>query len=93
VQMTITAAQFRAGACHLLGWSRPALADQWSVLIYTIDGGSETCEVMNDFSSTLAAVTAFKENAVGQILYVLVPVRATAQERDELWESGATLCI
>jgi hypothetical protein len=65
--MTITAAQFRAGACHLLRRSRPALADQWSVLIYAIDGGAGTCEVMNDFFSTLAAVRDFKENSSGQI--------------------------
>jgi hypothetical protein len=91
--MSITAAQFIAGACHLLRRSRPAPADQWSVLIYAIDGGVETCEVVNDFSSTLAAVRAFKENAASQMLYVRVPVHATTRQRDELWECGATLCI
>jgi hypothetical protein len=91
--MTITVAQFRAGARRFLRRSRPVPTDKWSVLIYNIDGGPETCEVMNDFSSTLAAVRAFKENTAGHILYLLVPVHATARERDELWESGATLCI
>jgi hypothetical protein len=91
--MTITVAQFRAGACNLLRRSRPVLADQWSVLIYSIDGGADSREVGNDFPSTLAAVKAFQENAARQILYVLVPVHATARQRDELWESGATLCI
>jgi hypothetical protein len=92
-EMTITVAQFRAGACHLLGRSRPALADQWSVLIYSIDGGAESREVMNDFPSTLTAVKAFQRNAARHILYVLVPVHATAEERDKLWENGATVCI
>ena len=91
--MTITAAAFRAGAWHLLRRSRPALADQWSVMIYSIDGGAESREVMNDFPSTLAAVKAFRENAARHILYVLVPVHATTAERDKLWENGATLCI
>jgi transcriptional regulator with XRE-family HTH domain len=91
-QMTVTVAQFRAGARHLLQRSRPALADQWSVLIYSIDGGAESREVMNDFPSTLA-VKAFRENAARHILYVLVPVHATARQRGELWECGATLCI
>lgn len=89
----ITAAQFKAGAWHLLRRSRPALADQWSVLIYSIDGGADLREVMNDFPSTLAGVKAFQENAARHILYVLVPVHATARQRDELWESGATLCV
>jgi hypothetical protein len=91
--MTITTAQFRAGALRFFRPPRPVLTDQWSVLIYNIDGGSETCEVMNDFSSTLTAVRAFRENAARHILYVLVPVHATARQRGELWESGATLCI
>jgi hypothetical protein len=38
-------------------------------------------------------VKAFQENAARHILYLLVPVHATARQRDELWESGATLCI
>jgi hypothetical protein len=92
-EMTITAAAFRAGAWHLLRRSRPALANQWSVTIYSIDGGAESREVMNDFPSTLAAVKAFRENAARHILYVLVPVHATTAERDKLWENGATLCI
>jgi hypothetical protein len=91
--MTITAAQFRAGAWHLLRRSRAVLAGQWSVLIYSIDGGAESREIMSDFPSTLAAVKAFRENAARHILYVLVPVHATARQRVELWESGATLCI
>jgi hypothetical protein len=82
--MTITVAQFRAGARNLLQRSRPALADQWSVLIYSIDGGADSREVMNDLPSTLAAVKAFQENAARQILYVLVPVHAAARQRDEL---------
>jgi DNA-binding XRE family transcriptional regulator len=61
-KMTLTAAQFRASARHLLRCSRPALADQWSVLIYAIDGGAETCEVMNTFPSTLVAIRAFEDN-------------------------------
>jgi hypothetical protein len=92
-EMATTAAQFRAGAWHLLRRSRPVLAHQWSVLIYSIDGGAGSRELMNDFPSTLAAVKAFRENAARDILYVLVPVHATARQRDELWESGATLCI
>jgi hypothetical protein len=63
--MTITAAQFRAGACHLLGRSRPVLEDQRSVLIYTVDGGAETCDVMNDFSSTLAPVRGVQGECCG----------------------------
>jgi hypothetical protein len=91
-EMTITAAGFRAGAWHLLRRSRPVLADQWSVMIYSIDGGAESREIMNDFPSTLAAVKAFRDNVARHILYVLVPVHATTEERDKLWENGATLC-
>jgi hypothetical protein len=91
-EMTITVAGFRAGAWHLLRRSRPALADQWSVMIYSIDGGAESRQVLNDFPSTLAAVKAFRENAARHILYVLVPVHATTEERDTLWQNGATLC-
>jgi hypothetical protein len=90
--MTITAAGVRASARRLLGRTGPKPADQWSVVIYTIDGNAQTCKVVDDFSAALAVVRA-QGDTPGQILYLRVPVHATSRQRDELWESGATLLI
>jgi hypothetical protein len=69
------------------------MTDYWSVFIYSIDGVTETSEIMDSFAATLAAVKAFKQGNTEEILNVLVPVMATEQERNELRANGAILCI
>jgi hypothetical protein len=65
----------------------------WSIFIYSIDGVTETLEIMDSFAATLAAVQAFKQRNTQEILNVLVPVIATEQERNKLRANGAILCI
>jgi hypothetical protein len=66
-------------------------AGEWFAQLHPIGGGTpEEPIYFPDFAATLAFVKTSKGQALGKILRVHVPTRATYQERQQLIANGAT---